>query len=283
MSSAYTTLLVRTEVTQLLAWREDEKAGAMCELSPKATGEHGDLPAVQYFGRRGRGGETFPSGNVLVTESSRAHVTFLIFFMKNIFSKIFPKKKKQVPESVSGADFILEIAKTVIIAIALVLVIRFFLIQPFYVKGASMEPNFFDHEYLVVNEIGYRLHTPNRGDVAVVRFPRDPSQFFIKRIIGLPGETVEIHQNEIVITSNGGAFILNESYLPATTYTSGDMRVTLSSDEFFVMGDNREASLDSRSFGPVNKKYVVGKAWVRVWPFDRFNVFDSVAYPSATP
>ncbi len=200
--------------------------------------------------------------------------------------KLFQKSQKKPHEerSTSAGGFIFEIGKTIVIAIALVLVIRFFLIQPFYVKGASMEPNFHDHEYLVIDEISYRLHQPERGDVIVIRYPRDPSQFFIKRLIGLPGETIEIHRDEVVITTAGSqTIVLSEPYLAPDTPTTGEIRLTLASDEYFVLGDNRTASLDSRSFGAVKKSYVVGRTWIRVWPFDRFRIFKNINYPTSAP
>ena len=114
-------------------------------------------------------------------------------------------------------DFIWETIKVIVISLAIIIPIRYFLIQPFYVKGASMEPNFHDHEYLIIDEISYRLNDPQRGDVVVFRYPNEPSQYFIKRIIGLPGETVQVEDGQITIINNymPQGFILNESsYLP---------------------------------------------------------------------
>lgn len=179
--------------------------------------------------------------------------------------------------------FFWEIGKTILIALTLVLVIRYFLIQPFYVKGASMEPNFHDHEYLVIDELSYRLRDPNRGEVVVIRYPRDPSQYFIKRVIGLPGETVEIHRDEIVITSATQTIILDEQYIADDVPTSGELRIDLGDDEYFILGDNRPSSLDSRSFGPVMRDGIVGRAWIRVWPFNRFDVFAQETYPNIQP
>src|SRR3989339_174157 len=95
--------------------------------------------------------------------------------------------------------FVFEVIKVVLISLAIIIPVRYFLIQPFYVKGASMEPNFFDHEYLIINEIGYRLAKPQRGDIVVFRYPKDPRQYFIKRVIGLPGETMRIKDGKVFV------------------------------------------------------------------------------------
>lgn len=178
----------------------------------------------------------------------------------------------------SIGEFFLEIAKVVLISLAIIIPVRYFLIQPFYVKGASMEPNFHDHEYLIINEIGYRLGEPQRGDIIVFRYPRDPRQYFIKRIIGLPGETVIIRDGKVFITTPDitDPTIISESYVD--THTPGNKEVTLGVDEYFVLGDNREASLDSRNFGPVPRRLIIGKAWLRGWPLDRITIFETPQY-----
>ncbi|HOZ36291.1 MAG TPA: signal peptidase I [bacterium] len=177
-------------------------------------------------------------------------------------------------------EFIWETVKVVVFSLVIIIPIRYFLIQPFYVKGASMEPNFFDHEYLVIDEISYRLGTIKRGDVVVFRYPNDPSQYFIKRIIGLPGETVAIKNGNIFIINgeHPDGFYLDESaYLPKV-YTQGGKELKLPNTDYFVLGDNRDSSLDSRIFGPINRSAIVGRAWVRGWPFDRLQVFSTPVY-----
>ncbi len=178
-------------------------------------------------------------------------------------------------------EFVGELVKIAIISTAIIIPVRLFLIQPFYVKGASMEPNFYNHEYLIINEIGYRLAAPTRGDIVVFRYPKDPSQFFIKRIIGLPGERVVINNGQITIFRPGDidGLVLDESeYLADDVVTNGAVNTLLSPEQYFVMGDNRRSSLDSRSFGPISQTDIVGKAWVRGWPFDKITVFDSPIY-----
>lgn len=169
-----------------------------------------------------------------------------------------------------------EVVKVVAMALAIVVVVKHFLFQPFYVKGASMEPNYEDHEYLIIDELTYRFHEPTRGEVVVFRYPNDTSQFFIKRVIGLPGETVEVKESSVWIN---GQKLDESAYLDASVQTTGSTNVTLSSKEYFLMGDNRAASLDSRIFGPVNRSYIVGRTWFRAWPFSRLMRFSVPAYP----
>lgn len=178
-------------------------------------------------------------------------------------------------------QFIWETVKVVVISLIIIIPVRYFIVQPFFVNGASMEPNFFDHEYLIVDEISYRLSTIERGDIVVFRYPRDPSQFFIKRVIGLPGETVSIRQGSVTVVNeehDQGITLDETAYLSETVSTRGDLTVQLGEDEYYVLGDNRGASLDSRNFGPINDSHIVGRAWLRGWPVDRFTVFERPEY-----
>lgn len=173
----------------------------------------------------------------------------------------------------------LEFIKIVIISLLIILPIRYFIIQPFYVKGASMEPNFHDHEYLIIDEISYRFKDPARGEVIVFRYPENPQEYFIKRIIALPGERVEIIDGDIFIYNreNPAGFKLNEGYYLADnikTYNIEDGPVSLGDNQFFVLGDNRYASKDSRSFGPLDRSFITGKVLLRGWPFSRFGTFN---------
>ena len=145
-----------------------------------------------------------------------------------------------------------------------------------------MEPNFFDHEYLIIDEISYRFKDPVRGDIVVFKYPRDPSQYFIKRVIGLPGDTVEIADGKVKIYNKEHP---NGTPLDETTYLDQDRTVpnrtvTLKDQEYFLMGDNRAASLDSRIFGPVDRSYLVGKVFLRGYPIDRWRIFHPPAYPN---
>jgi len=175
--------------------------------------------------------------------------------------------------------FIWEILKITVIASAIVLPIRFFLFQPFLVKGPSMEPNFENNDYLIVDEISYRIRAPERGEVIVFKFPLNTSQRFIKRIIGLPGELVEINNREIKVSKNGKIEILNESkYLNPALKTEGNVSVILKANEYFVLGDNREASFDSRRFGIVPMSDIIGRVAFRAWPFAALTAFGAPAY-----
>lgn len=163
----------------------------------------------------------------------------------------------------------------VIISLAIVLPVRFFLVQPFFVKGSSMEPNFANGEYLIINELIYRIDSPQRGEVVVFKYPSDPRQYYIKRIIGLPGETIEIRDSYLKIYNQAKpeGFILDESkYLSPGDKTPGEYKITLKDDEYFVLGDNRQASFDSRRWGPLIRKYIVGRAWLRAWPIAKAEV-----------
>ena len=160
-----------------------------------------------------------------------------------------------------------------LISAAVVLPIRYFIAQPFVVRGASMEPNFSDREYLVIDEVSYYFREPERGETIVFRYPRDPRQFFIKRIIGLPEERVDIKNGRVVIFSPAypDGFTLQEQYLdPPDRMTGPDADINLGRAEYFVMGDNRDFSSDSRLWGALNQDLVVGRAVFRAWPFAKF-------------
>ncbi len=168
--------------------------------------------------------------------------------------------------------FIWEIVKISIIALLIVVPIRAFVFQPFFVSGASMEPNFHDYDYIIVDEISYRLGSPHRGDVIIFYNPQDTSKRLIKRVVGLPGETIKVLDGQIFIKNDDEDFsILNESkYLPFETKTAGHLEITLDDNQYFVCGDNRNVSLDSRSFGPLKKDLIIGRSVFRLWPLNTF-------------
>ena len=182
-----------------------------------------------------------------------------------------------------GFLFIKETFTIVIICLVIVVFVRHYLIQPFFVNGKSMEPNFYDGEYLIVDEFSYRFfNDPARGDVIVFRYPNNPSQFYIKRVIGLPNEKVAIENDQVIIYNNQypEGVIINESvYLaPEILTKSNGLTYELESDEYFVLGDNRNVSADSRFWGELDEDLIIGRAWIRAWPFDRFSVFEGVEY-----
>jgi len=173
----------------------------------------------------------------------------------------------------------LEILETVAISVFAVFIIRTFLFQPFLVSGSSMEPTFSNGNYILVDEISYRFRAPQRGEVIVFEPPVD-GQYFIKRIIGLPNERVQIHNGVInVFDAQGKEITLKESYIPADIKTSGDLDVSLKSGQYFVLGDNRNYSFDSRAWGPVAKDKIIGLAKLRVWPITTAKAFETPVYP----
>ena len=179
------------------------------------------------------------------------------------------------------ASFAWEIVKIAVIAFVIVAPIRYFLFQPFIVSGASMAPNFATGDYLIVDEISYRFSTPQRGDVVVFDagfIPGYSGQRFIKRIIGLPGETVTITNGKVEIIRNGKTLVLDEKYLPAGLNTLGNVNIALKTDEYFVLGDNRQYSYDSRFWGVVQKKYIVGKAALRILPITSLSEISKPVY-----
>lgn len=178
--------------------------------------------------------------------------------------------------------FVFELVKVVVVSLVIIIPIRYFLIQPFYVKGASMEPNFYDHEYLIIDEISYRFGELKRGEVIVFRYPRNPQEYFIKRVVGLPGEKIQIKDGSVYIFNKEHAegIVLEEPYLAAgvKTYNTMEGIIALKENEFFVLGDNRNSSKDSRSFGAVERSFVIGRVMLRGWPFDRAGFFAAPAY-----
>lgn len=177
-------------------------------------------------------------------------------------------------------SYIAEIVRVVVIAFAIILPIRYFLVQPFYVRGASMEPNFSDHEYLIIDELSYRFREPVRGEIVVFHYPTDPRQYFIKRVIGLPGETVSVREGKVFLQEVGATEFreLDEDAYLNDIFTTSEKRITLGQDEYFVLGDNRQSSLDSRTFGPLPRNQIVGRVWLRGWPIDKLAVFGQPIY-----
>ena len=174
-------------------------------------------------------------------------------------------------ENQSTGSYIWEVIKFFILAVVIVAPIRFFVAQPFIVQGASMNPTFATGQYLIIDELSYRFNEPERGDVVVLRFPRNPSRFFIKRLVGLPGETLDIKNGVISITTaeNAEPFILDEPYVTFLKTDGGDDEIVkLKEGEYFVMGDNRPNSSDSRDWGILPENLIIGKAFLRLFPID---------------
>lgn len=159
-----------------------------------------------------------------------------------------------------------ETFRFLIIALLVVVPIRVFIAQPFIVSGASMNPTFQDRQYLIVDELSYHINDPERGDVAIFRYPKNPEQYFIKRVIGLPGETLVDNEGQITIKNKDGEIIktLDEPYVAFPK--KENVEYTLGNREYFMMGDNRAGSFDSRVWGPVDRDLFVGKAFLRLFP-----------------
>jgi signal peptidase I len=175
---------------------------------------------------------------------------------------------------------VLEVAEVIVIAIAAVFIIRTLLVQPFLVSGASMSPNFSNGDYVLVDELTYRLRPPERGEVVVFHDPQDYGTYFIKRVIGLPNETVKITSDTVTAynTAHPNGLVLNESYLPPSTLTSGSETYVLSSSTYLMLGDNRPFSFDSRSWGPLPAKNIVGLVRIRLWPPTEITAFAAPKY-----
>jgi signal peptidase I len=207
-------------------------------------------------------------------------------------------KEKQIQETTGGIFW--EVIKTVGGILLFLIIFRFYLFQPYTISGSSMEPNFHDGEYIVVNELSYNLGKPKRGDAVVFKHPdpsctdfvnkgyinriffQGPCSNYIKRVIGLPGETVSIKDGKITVKNkeNPNGFVLNEKYIVPNVRTYGNQEVTLANDEYYVLGDNRNpnASSDSREWGPLPRKYMVGKAMVILLPANSFEVVKTPTY-----
>ena len=176
------------------------------------------------------------------------------------------KDTKELQNVSTNKNFWGETIKLLIIALIIIVPFRLYIAQPFIVDGASMDPTFATGQYLIVDELTYHFTTPARGSVIIFKYPLDPSKFFIKRIIGLPGETVILKKGivSIVNSTHPKGFVLNEPYIKFTK--DDNATYTLGPNEYFVMGDNRFGSADSRYWGPMPTKDIIGRPILRIWP-----------------
>ncbi len=167
----------------------------------------------------------------------------------------------------------LEIIRFSIIALLIVVPIRMFIAQPFIVSGASMAETFHTGEYLIVDQLTYHFNSPSRGDVIIFRYPKDPSKYFIKRVIGLPGETITIEDTVVKIFNeeNPNGFIIDEPYIKSMR-PANKMEEKLGEREYFVMGDNRDESSDSRIWGVLQEERIIGRAFLRLFPLSTVDV-----------
>lgn len=172
-------------------------------------------------------------------------------------------------ERATPTSLLRELAEVIVLAVILYFGISF-AVQAVHVEGLSMWATLDDNDYLIANKIDYRLHPPQRGDIVILRPPTDNSKDFIKRVIALPGERLLISRGVVYINGHK----LDEPYLPeAWTYFDnwgGDTGIVIPPNQYFVMGDNRNRSQDSRSFGPITRDRIDGRAWFRIWPLNHF-------------
>jgi len=172
----------------------------------------------------------------------------------------------------------LEVLETIIISVGAVFIIRTFLFQPFLVSGTSMQPTFSNGDYLLVDEISYRFRAPQRGEVIVFNSPTNEG-YFIKRIIGLPNEKVQIKNGQIeIFNTQGQEIALKENYLLLGLKTAGNSEVVLKPNQYFVLGDNRDYSFDSRSWGPLDSNRIIGIVKLRIWPLTTAMAFSQPTY-----
>ena len=178
-------------------------------------------------------------------------------------------------------NFFKEIIKFALLAVVIVLPIRLFIAQPFIVSGGSMDPTFADKQYLIVDQISYRFEDPQRGDVIIFRYPLNIKKFFIKRIIGLPSETIEVRGSKVAVTDKETEkiFTLNEPYIDSRKSRNDQVSITLKDDEYFVMGDNRTESNDSRIWGPLKHSLIIGRPFVRLFPIGKISFLPGAYVP----
>lgn len=179
----------------------------------------------------------------------------------------------------SIGNFFLDILEVVVFAFAIFLFLYLLVMQPHKIKGASMEPNFPDGEFLLTDKVSYRFREPERGEVIIFKAPVAPDEEFIKRIMALPGEKIKVDNGHIYI--NGER--LNEPYLSDSLVTStgnflGNSEFTVPAGKYFVIGDNRNHSSDSRHWGPIEKKAITGRAWLIYWPLGSFGTVPKIKY-----
>jgi len=197
--------------------------------------------------------------------------------------EIFPQNNN--PDSFSLWKFFAELSKTVLIVVALVYITRGFFLQPFIVDGASMEPKLHTNDYLLVDKISYRFTQPKRGDVIVFKYPNDTSVNYVKRVIGLPGETIRIDNGKVYLinSANPQGLLLNEPYInnsALTLLSDGQTKedFPVPADNYFVMGDNRPESSDSREWSYLPKKDVIGRVFLRAYPVEQISTFTDPTY-----
>lgn len=204
-------------------------------------------------------------------------ILWIYFFLKETIYPAERQKKRYLLHSWYETKWDIDLVILVVVLIRL-------LIQPFSVFGSSMEPNFHNHQYIIVDTITYRFRQPERGDIVIFKYPKEKNKNYIKRIIGLPGERIVIENGYIRIFNQHfpEGVILEENYLPPNTKTLPRNKefssVDLKENEYFVLGDNRTYSSDSRDFGPLPRDLIIGKTWLICWPVSDWRRIPQVNY-----
>lgn len=176
--------------------------------------------------------------------------------------------------------FFLDILQVLVFAVSIFLFVYLLLVQPHKIKGNSMDPNFHNGQFLLTDKVTYRFGEPQRGDVVVFKAPPDDAQEFIKRIIGLPGDTVKVEGGRVYLNDA----LLDELYLEDSVLTrpgnfsQEGQTITVPESKYYVMGDNRNHSFDSRNFGPVDKSKITGRAWLLYWPLNEAGIIKQGEY-----
>jgi signal peptidase I len=183
------------------------------------------------------------------------------------------------PPQASTWTMVRELVETVVLSLIIFLLIRQ-VVQNYRIENHSMEPNFYEGQFVLVNKLAYRLGQPDRGDVVVFHNPRNTNEDYIKRIVGLPGDSVEVRDASVFINGEPLAEAFPHNYSPPGEYMPP---VTVADGQLFVMGDNRPNSSDSRVFGPISQDLAVGKAWLRIWPLDKFGIVEHQDLELAAP
>jgi len=182
------------------------------------------------------------------------------------------KVEEETQVKKTGWQSFWELVRFAFIALIIVIPIRVFVAEPFIVSGSSMVPTFTNGDYLIIDKLSYELGNPKRDDVVVFRYPGDTTKFFIKRIVGLPNETIDIKGSDVFITNSEHpeSFKFDQPFVK--NISNNEEHIVLKSDEYFVMGDNRSASSDSRAWGPVKRNLLTGRAFLRLLPISKIDL-----------
>ncbi len=163
--------------------------------------------------------------------------------------------------------------KVIVIAIIIATIVRYFIFEPFIVVGTSMDPTFKTGQFLIIDRLSYRFHEPRRGDVIVLVNPNDHSEYFIKRIVGLPSETVTLENGVVKITNSSTTKEIQEPYIASIHKSFNNAEYSLNNKQYFVMGDNRAESSDSRAWGPLDRDLIIGRPAIRLFPLNKITTY----------